>query len=120
MERYLGYIVNVVAGSADGRLQPVYGLTGRAVPDEQAVDSLPGYRGMGPVRVGNQAYRQGQPDGYGAAIPPATHGFFDRRPVRRGGEVLFPRLQTPGAPAAPPFAHPDPGAWGRRGATPGR
>src|SRR6266487_1324072 len=79
MERYLGYLVNVVAGSADGRLQPVYGLTGRAVPDERSIDSLPGYRGMGPVRVGNQAYRQVQHDVYGAAILAATHVFFDRR-----------------------------------------
>src|SRR6184192_4106088 len=35
MERYLGYIVNVVAGAENGRLQPVYGLSGRAVGEEQ-------------------------------------------------------------------------------------
>ena len=115
MERYLGYIVNVVAGSADGRLQPVYGLTGRAVPDEQAVDSLPGYRGMGPVRVGNQAYRQVQHDVYGAAILAATHVFFDRRLVRRGDEVLFRRLETLGAHAARLFDQPDAGLWELRG-----
>ena len=115
MERYLGYIVNVVAGSADGRLQPVYGLTGRAVPDEQAIDSLPGYRGMGPVRVGNQAYRQVQHDVYGAAILAATHVFFDRRLVRRGDEVLFRRLETLGHQAARLFDQPDAGLWELRG-----
>jgi len=115
MERYLGYIVNVVAGSADGRLQPVYGLTGRAVPDERTVDSLPGYRGMGPVRVGNQAYRQVQHDVYGAAILAATHVFFDRRLVRRGDEVLFRRLETLGDHAARLFDQPDAGLWELRG-----
>lgn len=115
MERYLGYIVNVVAGSADGRLQPVYGLTGRAVPDERAIDSLPGYRGMGPVRVGNQAYRQVQHDVYGAAILAATHVFFDRRLVRRGDEVLFRRLETLGDHAARLFDQPDAGLWELRG-----
>jgi GH15 family glucan-1,4-alpha-glucosidase len=115
MERYLGYIVNVVAGSADGRLQPVYGLTGRAVPDERSIDSLPGYRGMGPVRVGNQAYRQVQHDVYGAAILAATHVFFDRRLVRRGDEVLFRRLETLGDHAARLFDQPDAGLWELRG-----
>jgi len=115
MERYLGYIVNVVAGSADGRLQPVYGLTGRAVPEERAIDSLPGYRGMGPVRIGNQAHRQVQHDVYGAAILAATHVFFDRRLVRRGDEVLFRRLETLGHHAAHLFDQPDAGLWELRG-----
>src|SRR6266705_1684889 len=74
MERYLSYIVNLVAGAEDGRLQPVYGISGRAVPEEQEIDALPGYRGMGPVRIGNQASRQVQHDVYGSAILAATHG----------------------------------------------
>src|SRR5690606_17225093 len=55
MERYLGYIINVAA-SSEGRLQPVYRISGRADLDEHIVEWLPGYRGMGPVRVGNQAW----------------------------------------------------------------
>src|SRR3989454_4335145 len=88
MERYLSYIVNLVAGAEDGRLQPVYGISGRAVPEEQEIDALPGYRGMGPVRIGNQASRQVQHDVYGAAILAATHVFFDRRLLRPGDEIL--------------------------------
>jgi len=37
-----------------------------SVTDEQEVDSLPGYRGLGPVRIGNQAYQQVQHDVYGS------------------------------------------------------
>src|SRR2546429_2373577 len=107
MERYLGYIVNVVAGSADGRLQPVYGLTGRAVPDEQAVDSLPGYRGMGPVRVGNQAYRQGQHAADGAATLAPPPALFPLRLGPRGGEGPVPPAGKP-AGHAPPALVPHP------------
>src|SRR5438552_18141159 len=116
MERYPGCIVNVVAGSAAGRLQPVYGLTGRAVPDERSIDSLPGYRGLGPVRIGNQAYRQVQHDVYGSAILAATHVFFDHRVMRRGDDVLFHRLEALGERAAKLFDQPDAGIWELRGA----
>src|SRR5437763_4514863 len=70
---------------------------------------------MGPVRVGNQAYRQVQHDVYGAAILAATHVFFDRRLVRRGDEVLFRRLETLGDHAARLFDQPDAGLWELRG-----
>ncbi len=116
MERYLSYIVNLVAGTEDGRLQPVYGITGRAVPEEQEIDALPGYRGMGPVRIGNQAYRQVQHDVYGSAILAATHVFFDRRLLRPGDEVLFRRLELLGERAAQLFDQPDAGLWELRGA----
>src|SRR5579863_92072 len=56
MEHYLGYILNIVAAAEDNELQPVYGISGRARLDERVVQSLPGYRAMGPVRVGNEAF----------------------------------------------------------------
>jgi GH15 family glucan-1,4-alpha-glucosidase len=114
MERYLGYILNVVAG-ANGRLQPVYGVNGLPVPEERIVDSLPGYRGMGPVRIGNQANRQVQHDVYGSAILAATQVFFDRRLIRREDEGLFHRLEALGFHAARLFDQPDAGIWELRG-----
>ena len=116
MERYLGYIFNIIADAADGHLQPVYGVGGRSVTEEREVDSLPGYRGLGPVRVGNQAHQQVQHDVYGSAILAATHVFFDRRLVRRGDEVLFRRLEALGERAAKLFDQPDAGIWELRGA----
>ncbi|HUL48682.1 MAG TPA: glycoside hydrolase family 15 protein [Gemmatimonadales bacterium] len=111
MERYLSYILNVVAGANDGRLQPVYGVNGALVPDERVVDSLPGYRGMGPVRIGNQASGQVQHDVYGSAILAATQVFFDRRLVRRDTEALFLHLEALGEHAARLFDQPDAGIW---------
>jgi GH15 family glucan-1,4-alpha-glucosidase len=115
MERYLAYIVNIVAGAEAGRLQPVYGLSGHTIIEERQLDSLPGYRGMGPVRVGNDAYRQVQHDVYGSAILAATHVFFDRRLIRHGDEVLFHRLEALGEHAALFFDQPDAGIWELRG-----
>ncbi|MFY9328458.1 MAG: glycoside hydrolase family 15 protein [Georgfuchsia sp.] len=111
MERYLGYIVNIAAGVADGLLQPVYGIDGRANLDEIEVPSLPGYRNMGPVRIGNQAFKQVQHDVYGSAILAATHVFFDQRLTRMGDEALFQRLESLGEKAVELYAKPDAGLW---------
>jgi len=115
MERYLGYLLNVAAG-ADGRLQPVYRIDGRADLEERVAPALPGYRGMGPVRIGNAAYRQVQHDVYGSVIVAATHVFFDRRLARAGDEVLFRRLEALGEHALAAHGEPDAGIWELRGA----
>ncbi len=49
----------------DGSLQIMYGIDGRRILTEEILDHLEGYRGSGPVRVGNGAYDQLQLDIYG-------------------------------------------------------
>jgi GH15 family glucan-1,4-alpha-glucosidase len=115
MERYLAYIINIAAEAGGAPLQPVYGIDGRANLEERTVPSLPGYRGMGPVRVGNLACKQIQHDVYGSAILAATHVFFDQRMVRRGDEALFRRLEHLGEKAVAVFGQPDAGLWELRG-----
>ncbi|HLA28843.1 MAG TPA: glycoside hydrolase family 15 protein [Syntrophales bacterium] len=115
MERYLRYLVNVVAGANGGHLQPVYGIDGRKNLAERDVVTLAGYRGMGPVRVGNQAYGQIQHDAYGSAILAVTHVFFDQRLMHRGDAPLFLRLEPLGEIAIKVHDHPDAGMWELRG-----
>lgn len=115
MERYLRYLVNVVAGAPGGVIQPVYGIDGRACLEEREIKSLAGFRGMGPVRVGNQAYEQVQHDVYGSAILAVTHVFFDQRLMQMGNEALFYRLEPLGATAVKVYDQPDAGLWELRG-----
>jgi GH15 family glucan-1,4-alpha-glucosidase len=115
LERYLGYLVNVVAGTTGGLLQPVYGIDGKENLEEREVKTLAGYLGMGPVRVGNQAYEQIQHDVYGSAILAVTHVFFDQRLMHRGDIALFHRLEPLGETAIQVHDQPDAGLWELRG-----
>lgn len=111
MERYLHYIVNIAATASEGRLLPVYRISGRSDLEESIVPGLPGYLGMGPVRIGNAAYRQVQNDVYGAVILAATHMFFDERLDRPGNAGLFQRLEALGEMARAVYQKPDAGIW---------
>lgn len=115
MERYLSYIINVAAGAPDGRLQPVYRIDGHPALEETTIGGLSGYRGMGPVRIGNLAYLQVQNDVYGSAVLAASHVFFDRRMHRPGLDDLFRRLEKLGEMAQLVYNEPDAGLWELRG-----
>jgi GH15 family glucan-1,4-alpha-glucosidase len=115
MEGYLRYITNVVATSADGFLQPVYGVATERRLEERVVDTLAGFRGMGPVRVGNQAHEHVQNDVYGSVILASTHFFFDERLRHPGGRGMFDRLEQVGEQGLRRFGEPDAGIWEYRG-----
>ena len=111
MEAYLHYLEDVVASEQGASLQPVYGITGEHDLEERIVDTLAGMKGMGPVRVGNLAYRQRQHDVYGAVILAATQSFFDLRLEHPGDIAQFHRLELLGERALPLFGEPDAGIW---------
>lgn len=116
MSEFLRYLFNIVAeAGGTHRLQPVYGISGETRVDERTVESLPGYRGMGPVRVGNEAYTQVQNDVYGATVLAATQLFFDKRLKHRSKESEFRKLEELGVRAAALYDQPDAGLWEFRG-----
>jgi GH15 family glucan-1,4-alpha-glucosidase len=115
MQRYLAYIMNIAAEAGDNELKPLYGISGRSLTDEVIVDSLAGYRGMGPVRRGNQAFEQVQNDVYGAVVLSATQFFFDSRLIRSGTRAEFERLEALGRWAERKYDQPDAGLWEYRG-----
>jgi GH15 family glucan-1,4-alpha-glucosidase len=114
MEGYLRFLQNLTA-TPPLKLQPCYAIDGDVRLEESIVTQLPGYRDMGPVRVGNAAYAQVQIDVYGAAILAATQSFFDERLVRPGTQALFEALELIGEQAVGVFGTPDAGLWEYRG-----
>jgi GH15 family glucan-1,4-alpha-glucosidase len=115
MEGYLRFIQNLTARTL--RLQPCYGIDGNVELVETMAEHLPGYRRMGPVRIGNAAYEQLQHDVYGSAILSVTQNFFDERLVRPGTESLFAALEPLGEEARRVAEQPDAGIWEYRGHT---
>ena len=68
-EGYLSWLHGVLATLAGPeRLRPLYTLTGAQGGAEAVIDSLPGYRGSRPVRVGNLADHQVQLDVFGPVV----------------------------------------------------
>lgn len=112
MENYLRFLFNIVEGAEPQQhLQPVYGIGTESMLTERLVPGLPGYRGMGPVRVGNQAFEHMQHDVYGNVVLAATQAFFDRRLLRHADEVDFAHIEWLGERAIALHNQPDAGMW---------
>ncbi|MFC4254689.1 glycoside hydrolase family 15 protein [Altererythrobacter xixiisoli] len=111
LERYLAYLRNIVDEAKGGHIQPLYGVLGEARLEEGFADQLPGYRGMGPVRVGNAAYSQIQHDAYGQIVLSNTQGFIDQRLFRMSGIADFEALEKVGERAWQLYDQPDAGLW---------
>jgi GH15 family glucan-1,4-alpha-glucosidase len=113
--RYVDFVMGIVAGARDTHLAPMYTVTGGPIPEEQEAKHLAGYRGTGPVRIGNQAYIQIQHDAYGEAILAAMPLFANTLLSGPDGIDLFERLEVLGYQAARLFETPDAGPWELRG-----
>ncbi len=111
LEKYLGFLRNVVDNASDGDIQPLYSVMGECRLDETIAEHLPGYRGMGPVRNGNAAYLQRQYDCYGQIVLPSAHAFFDRRLLRMSDAGDFASLEQVGEVAWRMHDRPDAGLW---------
>jgi GH15 family glucan-1,4-alpha-glucosidase len=111
LEGYLVYLRNIVDGARGGHIQPLYGVLGEAVLTERFAEGLAGYRGMGPVRVGNQAYEQVQHDAYGQIVLSNVQAFFDERLFRKAGIGDFEALEKVGERAWEFHDQPDAGLW---------
>ncbi len=111
LEKYLAYLRNIIDESRSGQIQPLYSVMGVAELDESEAEHLAGYRGMGPVRVGNAAYTQVQHDCYGQIVLPTVQSFFDRRLLRMADEREFASLEEVGETAWRMHDQPDAGLW---------
>ena len=92
-------------------MQPLHGIGLERELPGSICDTLPGYRGMGPVRVGNQAQEHFQHDVYGNIVLAAAQSFHDRRLLRPAGLAEFERLEAVGEQAVRIHDQPDAGMW---------
>ncbi|MDQ6681501.1 MAG: glycoside hydrolase family 15 protein [Pseudomonadota bacterium] len=111
MEDYLRWLNDVVRGARGGHVQPLYGIGLEKALPEGIVANLAGYRGMGPVRVGNQAAEHFQHDVYGNIVLGASQAFFDHRLFRRAELRDFTELEGMGEQAWRFHDQPDAGMW---------
>ncbi|WP_170012627.1 glycoside hydrolase family 15 protein [Pontixanthobacter rizhaonensis] len=111
LEKYLGYLRNIVDGAKGGQIQPLYSVMGESELDETTAAYLAGYRGMGPVRKGNAAYKQIQHDCYGQIVLPTVQGFVDKRLLRLADDTDFANLEEVGEMAWKMHDQPDAGLW---------
>ncbi|MES2415220.1 MAG: glycoside hydrolase family 15 protein [Pseudomonadota bacterium] len=111
MEDYLRWLANVVVQAKGGHIQPLFGIGLERELPESMMTHLAGYRGMGPVRVGNQAQEHFQHDVYGNVVLGAAQAFHDHRLLHRGGLAEFKRLEEVGEQAIVTYDKPDAGMW---------
>jgi GH15 family glucan-1,4-alpha-glucosidase len=116
LENYLVYLRNLVDQvAASGRVQPVYGVGLEPVLTERVAPALKGYRGMGPVRVGNQAHEHMQYDVFGQIVLSTVQAFFDERLMRPPTVDDFKALEWVGERAFELYDKPDASLWEFRG-----
>ena len=111
LENYLSYLRNLVDECKGGFIQPLYSVSGEPKLEERIAEGLAGYRGMGPVRVGNAAYYQVQHDAYGQIILSNVQAFFDERLFRKATADDFAALEKVGERAWEMHDQPDAGLW---------
>ncbi len=116
IERYLAFLLGLAERTDDAHLVPIYTIDGGPIPGEHIAKCLPGYRGMGPVHVGNKASEQAQHDLYGEAVLTAAPLFLNSGGSQAGDEALLARLEPFGEHAARLYEVPDAGLWELRGA----
>ncbi|MCV0382139.1 MAG: DUF5911 domain-containing protein [Erythrobacter sp.] len=111
LEKYLAYLRNIIDSARGGQIQPLYSVMGESELTEGQASHLAGYRGMGPVRIGNAAYSQIQHDCYGQIVMPTAQAFFDHRLLRMADERDFANLEEVGEMAWRMHDQPDAGLW---------
>jgi GH15 family glucan-1,4-alpha-glucosidase len=112
MEDFISFILGI---ASEEIVRPVYSIVPADRMDEEIAENLQGYRGDGPVRIGNAAAGQVQHDTYGSIILAAMPMFFDRRLPRPGDAGLFHLLERLGVVAERSAFEPDAGIWEYRG-----
>jgi GH15 family glucan-1,4-alpha-glucosidase len=109
--KFMDWLQDRCQGSG-GRLQPLYGIDGRAELHEEELPHLSGYRNSHPVRLGNGTYDQLHLDLYGAVLDAAylhnRYGAPLNYDIWQSLRIILNWLSAN-------WRQPDAGMWGIRG-----
>ncbi len=114
MEEFISFTLSIAANRSEP-MRPVYSVVPVDSMEEKIAPALKGYRGDGPVRIGNAAAEQVQNDTYGSIILAAMPMFYDHRLPRLGDQGLFRLLESLGDQARSLALEADNGIWEYRG-----
>ena len=78
-EQFLTYVLNIVGGTPDLALAPLYSVTGTRDLPETIAAQWAGFNGDGPVRIGNAAALHEQHDIFGELVLTLAPIFHDER-----------------------------------------
>jgi GH15 family glucan-1,4-alpha-glucosidase len=111
MESFVRFVLDSLQRADDQPIWPLLAVAPGMDPSERIAGSLAGYRGIGPVRVGNAAVLQRQNDVYGSIVLTAAQMFWDQRLPLQGDLSLYRQLCQVGRAAATAALEPDAGLW---------
>ncbi|MCC6528519.1 MAG: glycoside hydrolase family 15 protein, partial [Polyangiaceae bacterium] len=110
-EQFLHYLLNVASSAPDLDLAPLYRIDGKRDLEEQILTAWPGFRGEGPVRVGNGAARHKQHDVFGEMVLALTPLFLDARFRDQATPPVLELVTRLARRAVAVAGQPDAGIW---------
>ncbi len=110
-EQFLNYLLNVASSAEGYNLAPLYRIDGKSDLAETIVEGWPGFRGNGPVRVGNGAALHHQHDVFGEMVLALAPLFLDARFSDQRSEELFRLVEGLSRQAIAVAGKPDAGIW---------
>jgi GH15 family glucan-1,4-alpha-glucosidase len=111
LEQFLQYLLNVASSTPELDLAPLYCIDGKLVPSEQTLPSWPGFRGEGPVRVGNAAATHRQNDVFGEMVLALAPFFLDARFREQVTDQVLDLVTRLARKAIRVAGQPDAGIW---------
>jgi GH15 family glucan-1,4-alpha-glucosidase len=109
---YFDWFMNLCQADDPEAIQPLYGLHGDSDLEERELESLEGYRGSQPVRIGNEATDQRQLDIYGELLLAVDEM---RRHGRKLSDDEWDRIRGIVEYVRDTWEKPDAGIWEIRG-----
>jgi GH15 family glucan-1,4-alpha-glucosidase len=110
-ERFIHYLLGIVAGTPDLNLSPLYRIDGTSELEERTLSDWSGYRGQGPVRVGNAAAGHAQHDIFGEMVLALTPMFLDERFGPEHSAAALEVIERLARKAMAVVGTPDAGIW---------